>query len=421
MRAVDARSLLFLVPFALASQIAAQGIYREVHPARVWTVNALGGADFFDLPRAVATAHSGDVLLVAPADYSAFELRGKGLTILGDGGVPRVLGSTLVRGLPAGEVACLRSLRLSSGSLPSLRLENSAGTVWIEDCSVERTLGLFYSAPDDAACLVQSCAAVVFARSQVLGSTVAAFPTSAAGGAGLLARESAVHAFETVFAGVDVLQGVGSGGTPRLGGNGMTLDDATLYAAGSTFRGGQGQSANFNSFGGFCQPAAAGGAGLHAGLAASPPITLECTFQGGPGGSADPPFCSAGSAGPATAGTIDPEPLPLRSYELTTPVAGGTSYQLTARCEPGESVWSVFAESLAPLYAPALFCTQVGALPATLVFEGVADGTGTLAKSVPVPPLAVLASFERLWAQGLFFDEFVNAYLGTPSVLVVLP
>ena len=101
-------------------------------------------------------------------------------------------------------------------------------------------------------------------------------------------------------------------------------------------------------------------------------------------------------------------------------MAGGTSYQLTASCEPGELVWSVFAADLDPFYIPSYFGTQVGALPVMLVFEGMANGSGNLTKSVPVPPLATLVRFERLWAQGLFFDALNNAYLGSPSVLVVV-
>jgi hypothetical protein len=110
-------------------------------------------------------------------------------------------------------------------------------------------------------------------------------------------------------------------------------------------------------------------------------------------------------------------PLPLRSYELETPVRGGASYQLTSHCQPGEFVWSVYSTDLDPAYVPLYFGTQVSALPVTFVFEGVADGTGTLSRSVPVPPLRV--PFERLFAQGLFFDALGNAYLGSPSVLVI--
>jgi hypothetical protein len=72
------------------------------------------------------------------------------------------------------------------------------------------------------------------------------------------------------------------------------------------------------------------------------------------------------------------------------------------------------------MYVPEFFGTQVSSFPVTLVFEGVADGNGTLTKTVPVPTLAAYVTFERLYAQGLFFDALGNAYLGSPSVLVVV-
>jgi hypothetical protein len=258
--------------------------------------------------------------------------------------------------------------------------------------------------------VAESSAAVVIQRSQVV-SFINAIAPIAPTGAGLFATGSAVHAFETLFQGTNI-NPCCTGSNP--GGNGMTLVASTLYAAGSTFRGGQGQ-VGFNDLGFCLGPGGRGGAGLDAGQALEPPVILDCTFVGGPKAT----LCG-GAVGPPVVGSIEDVDLPLRSYELSTPVRGGTSYQLTAHCEPGEFVWSVFSPVLDPAYVPNYFGTQVGVLPVTLVFEGVADGTGSLVKSVPVPPLAGLTTFERLYGQGLFFDALNNAYLGSPSVLVVV-
>jgi len=79
--------------------------------AGVLTVDDSGGADFTDLPPAVAAASSGDTLLVHPGTYSAFLLDGKPLTVLGlAAGQVAVLGTTRVRALGAGPATVLCQL-----------------------------------------------------------------------------------------------------------------------------------------------------------------------------------------------------------------------------------------------------------------------------------------------------------------------
>jgi hypothetical protein len=70
--------------------------------ATTYVVDAAGGpgADFTDLPPAVAAAQPGDVLLVLPGSYSAFTCS-EGITIVGYGG-PTVTGSVAVTSLPLG-------------------------------------------------------------------------------------------------------------------------------------------------------------------------------------------------------------------------------------------------------------------------------------------------------------------------------
>ena len=60
-----------------------------------------------------------------------------------------------------------------------------------------------------------------------------------------------------------------------------------------------------------------------------------------------------------------------------------------------------------------------GAQP-LLVFEGTTDATGALTTTESLPPLATLA-FQRRYVQGLFFDGLGNAYLGSPTLQLVIP
>lgn len=170
MKVIQARVVLAALRLccALVAPLSAQGIYRQVHPLpkNLWTVDAAGGADFTDLPEAVQAARSGDVLLVAPGNYTAFELRGRGLTILGNGSspFPLIRGRVTVRGIPAGEELILRSIAIQGLGQGALRLESNAGSVWIESCTLDQgTL--------DGASVVD-CASVVFVRTNILrGST----------------------------------------------------------------------------------------------------------------------------------------------------------------------------------------------------------------------------------------------------------
>lgn len=367
----------------------------------VWTVDDSGGADFTDLQAAVDAASSGDVLLVAAGVYGNVAVLGKGLTILGDGAAPSVR-QLVARDLPPGEELVLRSLKFIGPSLTPLTLADNEGTVWVEDCTLQRSL------ISNAGIQVEDCASVVLVRTTI-PKALTFF------GDALVAEGSEILAFESVFRGAEI-----SATFPFPGGNGATLRDSFLYGAGCTFRGARGNNAACVPR---CSPGTPGGTGLDATNAASVPVTLDCTFLPGLGGQSTTcsgSVCPGGPDGSPTLGTVSILPQPLRSYELSTPVRGGTSYELVARCQPGELVWSVLASDLDPLYLPSFSGPRVAAFPVTLVFEGAADATGSLTKTVPVPPLAPLVAFERLYAQGLFFDPCDQPYLGSPSLLVIV-
>ena len=70
--------------------------------AGVITVDDSGGADFTDLPQAVAAAAPGDTLLVHPGQYSSFTIDAKPLTVLGlAAGQVVVEGTSRVNGVTA--------------------------------------------------------------------------------------------------------------------------------------------------------------------------------------------------------------------------------------------------------------------------------------------------------------------------------
>jgi hypothetical protein len=130
--------------FALLSTSALGGVI---------TVDDDGGADFLDLPPAVAAAQDGDTILVHPGLYSAFALHAKPLTILGlASGQVRVNGITLVSLIPPGTDVTLVDLDVqfldlseSPGTivLDGLRVWGSnLGRLRVDGCADVRAIGL---------------------------------------------------------------------------------------------------------------------------------------------------------------------------------------------------------------------------------------------------------------------------------------
>jgi pectin methylesterase-like acyl-CoA thioesterase len=97
----------------------------------IWIVDAqMGpGAQFADLPAAIAAAANGDTILVRAGTYSGFSVNGKALTLRGEGmATTRILASALgmtVEILNAGGVFVLSGLRLEGG-LPAMIVQSSA-------------------------------------------------------------------------------------------------------------------------------------------------------------------------------------------------------------------------------------------------------------------------------------------------------
>jgi hypothetical protein len=107
-------------------------------PARAgtWIVDDSGGADFTDLPAAIAAAAPGDLLVVRDGHYSSFILT-KGLAIVADTGASPTLvitpgeGTAWIRDVPAGQ-----SVIVSGFELEALRVQACDGAVHIDDCFV---------------------------------------------------------------------------------------------------------------------------------------------------------------------------------------------------------------------------------------------------------------------------------------------
>ena len=264
MRRLQLLSLLLLAPAPVA---------QTVH-----VVDGAGGAAFTDIPPAVATAVSGDTILVKPGSYSAFTIAGKTLTVTAETDQVVSVGPFEVTGLASNQWVVLRGMEVGTGATGTSRIHANAGWVGLEDCN------LFPDATTTGSTLeVDACAAVQLVRSIVQGRN----------GDAVAATASGLHVFDCTILGADA-PADGSGGD---GHHGIVQDGGTVLIEGGLVQGGTGDDGTGAAF--VCAvPPGDGGDGLVLFGAPAPVARLQgATLAGGAGGTN--PACSDGTPGSA--------------------------------------------------------------------------------------------------------------------------
>jgi hypothetical protein len=219
--------------------------------ASTYVVDASGGpgADFLDIPAAVAFAQPGDVLRVLPGTYSAFTCD-KGIAILGYGG-PTVNGAVVLSSLPSGPPLVLAGL-----APRTLSISSCDGTVIVQQVATVDTISVDFSL--DVRLLDVHCTGVgqglgtpglevEASRVEVVQSDLKGEPTfdlcSQHGGVGLSAFSlSRVHCVLTSSRGGNGPYCQTFGQDAADGGDGAVVDDSELILAGDgqqLIRGGQ--------------------------------------------------------------------------------------------------------------------------------------------------------------------------------------
>ena len=428
----------------------------RVDGAAVLTVDSSGGADFLDLPPAVAAAGDGDLLLVQPSPrpYSGFSLDGKGLTILAVGsGTHLVVGQVRVSNSTPAQFFGLRgfevSLAGSSGGV--VEFSQCAGTAWIEDCSIE-ALGVppipeTPPAGSNNGVLATDCDNVVLVRTTVSGQKGSAIlfgePRAA-----LETLRSTVSVYESVLLGPDgadaelffnglswncSLGTLGSvlWSSSQEGGRGARVEDSTFYAQGATFVGGEGGEGSCCVDGGdfACGIAARnGGPGLEV-LGTSDVQLLDVTQLGGAGapflpcGLLGPPGanCSAGDDGAPSVGAVTVLAGTARSLQLPSTVLIGGAEVLQVQGVLGDDAYAVFSDDSTPFFWPQLQSMQVTRLPVSFVSLGDVPANGSLQTVFSLPPMLFGSGAQRRVVQGLFFGADGGTTLGSSSLVHLLP
>lgn len=132
----------------------------------VLIVDALGGSAYAVISTAVTAAADGDLILIRPGVYAeAVEVNGIGLSIVARDAGSVAVESLSIRNAPAGSLTDFSGLELPSGFL----IEDCAGDVQLQDCTVPPTTWLAPSPPNVNFPLFANCG-TSSSRQRVLGS-----------------------------------------------------------------------------------------------------------------------------------------------------------------------------------------------------------------------------------------------------------
>lgn len=352
----------------------------------VWTVDDDGPADFADVQAAVLAASEGDTVLVAPGNYAAFEVVGKGLTISADGEGVTVsvwFDRVLLQAVPAGSRVTVRGIDVErtqfATSQPLVEVLDCDGVVWIEDA---RLTG------GSPALRVDGGANVIVSRSVLAGFDLFfGFFNEGGVGADLLEAGNVALVDSTITGGHGI-----NGLFPKIqstaGGAAIRVADVDVVdVAGCVVSGGGGGSAT-GFAPGSCFPGRDGGDALEVLASSDARVNVRgSTLVAGPGGAAGG-GCDGGDPGLPTNA---PGGLVL-TYASTTPalfadspLREGESMQVDLVSNPTDLAFLFVSFSPRPFHVdhfPAVLVDPFG----VLVYVGQVPPSGTISASTTVPP-----------------------------------
>ena len=418
---------LVLAPFALVVSLAAPAF------ASVLTVGPSG--QMFTTPQAaVSAAVDGDVILIRSGAYFSFTIDGKALTIVGTPSMT-IRPPLRVRNVAASQTVTISAVNFTAiaadPAQPGIAIENCAGRVRVQDCSIP-------SIDTEPAARVVDSAQVSFARCALLGASGFYNDFDPVGpGAGIEVVNSAVALYATSVRGGDGVTGTyGQLGTIQRpasdAADGCIAGvNAQVFVSGSDLRGGRGG----HGAGASCNPIPfAGGDSGDGGDALAVDATahvdvLDVVLTAGIAGS---PGAGQGSCAPAGNSGLPGATIAGATANVSTwnglhrGMRGSTTVRelqsatFTFTGTPGDTVLLVWsAQPRHELYAPFLgvitYGTQVRRIP-----MGVIPGSGTLTSTLPIPDLGAGVEAQKRCLQAVFRDASNQVTLSDPLTLVLL-
>ena len=259
-----------MIALRVCAAAAVAGVLAPGAAADVWRVPG----QVANIKLAVSAAEPGDVILVAPGDYTEVViLDGKGLTLVAE--TSASVATLEVRNVPVGQTAVVDGFQFDlpdvfAGPDVPFALVDNAGAVRIQDCTFLGDPGFAGFAGGQSPYPGTPGATVLRSRDVIFDGC------HFEGGSGANLVDGSVQFFGT------------------SGGAGLEVDEASLVVAQSTCRGGSGGDQNV----GVSFPGGSGGAGVRA-FADTFVFVTASELIGGAGGSArcSGAVCGQGGAG----------------------------------------------------------------------------------------------------------------------------
>jgi len=398
------RLSLFLISLTLSAPATVQGIsVLEVDPA--------DPTAFSTIQLAINAAAPNDIIVVAtkpfvpvvwPQVYPPIIID-KSLTITAEAGADVRCQSAEIIGLASDDQVVLRGIHFERPNLlvgfgaPTLRITDSDGLVFAEDCSFEAATptavgaGTTHPAIDVAGSTSPPIGSLTLVRCEVAG--VSGHGSRQIGGqmlAGVGIRAVGTHlaSYDSEVrggAGADSVSSLGLPGSP--GANAVEFDDGLLFASASSFTAGDGGAGTI----GPCLPGGAGGIGLVMSSGSTIAEMLNTPRSGGGGGAGCPAGASgaAESLGSATLNTLTGASFAVNA---SSPHGTGSAAALSLSGVSGGGYLGYVDDSL--IFTPTTFFGShgvrhiVGFGPLMAFYFGLYDASGsaTFAYTVPAPP-----------------------------------
>lgn len=417
--------------------------------ATTWSVDDSGGADFTTITAAIAAAVDGDVIVVRPGSYAAFDVVDEHLVIRGDGtGDVNVVGRTTVSSLAATrevELANLRFFASAAQTLETFGADANAGVVALRNCSLTGANGgaTFATRNGRSAAAFDACTLVIVHASSFTGgagSSTEPFLGRGAEGARFLGSTALV--LDATFRGGHGGEDFDGDEDGEDGGDGASFQSSSVRAAHTTFLGGHGGFGGFSQTFGECHGAGAGGDAVR--LESATFDARDVTYVPGlrgqficgdqpppsgqavSGGSATPllftPYCvgfeatcpcgnrSLGVAGCETSfatggGRLEAGGLPSVASDSLEFVANGLPPAGTAILFQGTS--TLGASSLGVVFGDGLRCA--GGSVTRLASHAVVSGSASFGASVGDAPLSALGAIPPSGGVRFYQAWFRNA------------
>jgi hypothetical protein len=412
----------------------------RAHGGHVYTV---GGAapDFYDMPRAVAAASDGDVLLVRSGIYSGFTIENKSLVVAADAGANvDIAGLVSIHDFFAQANVVLLGLRVPGSISHSFQssgflVVSGIASFRAQSCQFGQVHSPFHDSPSSLGARLTVVDDASFVDCSIYGEDGTAFHQGDPddGASALYQALTSLTLYDCRLYGGDGLSG--SPDTGSAGGNGghgyAPSTNGFLFASGVSIHGGIGGDGSSASdcIAPPAGPGGAGGSGIYVFAGPAGSVTLhDCTTVGAPGGAGGIDQC-----GPNAPDGADGVPIHAysgivrqlsgahRRLSMPTVARESTSVPLTFTGVPGERAYLTMWGNSGHLFRPSMSGVLLASPPELRrMFLGVVPASGVLQSHIFLPDLGIGVEEQTLFLQAYSQDATGVPTLASPATLVVL-